>query len=307
MHQLRPPSLLAAALAVTVALAIGGCGDPRDDGELKVLTTFTVIADMARQVAGDRVEVASITKPGAEIHGYEPTPRDLRRAASADLVLENGLNLERWFERFIAPARTRHVTVSEGIEPIPIAGDAYAGKPNPHAWTSIANGAVYVDNIRDALIDLDPAGAATYRRNAARYKARIRAVGDGVRRALAGLPKRQRVLVTCEGAFSYMARDLGLREAYIWPVNAEQQSTPQQIAATIRTVRRTGVPGIFCESTVSDEGQRQVAREGGSRLAGTLYVDSLSGPDGPVPTYLDMLRRNAETIAAGLAPREATR
>lgn len=292
---------MALAGLLAAGLVVSGCGDPRDDGELKVLTTFTVIADMAREVAGDRVQVESLTRPGAEIHGYEPTPRDLRKAAGADLVLENGLNLERWFEQFIGPARTRSVTVSEGIEPIAIASDEYAGKPNPHAWTSIDNAAIYVDNIRRALTELDPAGATAYRRNAARYVARIRAVGDRVRTALARVPAAQRLLVTCEGAFSYMARDLGLREAYIWPVNAERQSTPQQIARTIRTVRRSKVPGVFCESTQSPEGMEQVAREGGSRLAGTLYVDSLTGPDGPVPTYLDLLRHDAETIAAGLA------
>ncbi|MGX6449734.1 metal ABC transporter substrate-binding protein [Patulibacter sp. S7RM1-6] len=298
-------------LVVGTSSALAACGGDdaeRADGRPVVLTTFTVIADMAREVGGDRVHVASITKPGAEIHGYEPTPSDLKRAARADLVLENGLGLERWFSQFIDRADARSATLSRGVRPIPIGGGSeYAGKPNPHAWMSTANAAIYVENIRRALTDLDPDGADTYRRRAADYVRRLRAVGDDVRRRLRAVPAARRVLVTCEGAFSYLARDLGLREAYLWPVNAEQEGTPQQIAATVETVRARRVPGVFCESTVSPKAQRQVAREAGARLAGTLYVDSLSGPDGPVPTYLDLLRRDAETIAAGLAPQGTRR
>lgn len=301
---------MAAALALA-AVALTGCADADAEqagGRPVVLTTFTVIADMARQVGGDRVHVASITKPGAEIHGYEPTPSDLKRAARADLVLENGLGLESWFAQFIDLADGRSATLSRGVRPIPIGGGSeYAGKPNPHAWMSTANAEIYVENIRRALTDLDPAGAPEYARRAAAYVERLRAVGRDVRRRLRAVPRERRALVTCEGAFSYLARDLGLREGYLWPVNAEQEGTPGQIAATVELVRARRVPGVFCESTVSPKAQEQVAREAGSRLAGTLYVDSLSGPDGPVPTYLDLLRRDAETIAAGLTRQEGSR
>jgi manganese transport system substrate-binding protein len=295
---------LALALGAT-AVAVSGCADASEvrakDGRLIVLTTFTVIADMTREVAGDRVEVASITKPGAEIHGYEPTPSDLKKAAQADLVLENGLGLEKWFEQFIDRADGESATLTTGVRPIPIAGGSeYEGKPNPHAWMSTDNAEIYVENIRRALTKLDPSGAAEYRRRAADYVGRLQAVGRDVRAALKDVPEQRRALVTCEGAFSYLARDLGLREAYLWPVNAEQEGTPQQIAATVEFVRERQVPGIFCESTVSPKAQEQVARESGSRLAGKLYVDSLSEADGPVPSYLELLRRDARTIAAGL-------
>lgn len=274
--------------------------DP-SDGEPRVLTTFTVVADMVENVAGDRVEVESITKPGAEIHGYEPTPSDIAKAEDADLIFDNGLGLERWFEQFVAGSDAERVTLSDGVEPIAIAGESeYAGKPNPHAWMSVGDADVYVDNIRDALTELDPAGEATYARNAARYKERLGEVGEFVERELAELPADQRVLVSCEGAFSYMARDFGLDEAYLWPVNAEQEGTPQQIAAVVDTVRERGVPAVFCESTVSDKSQRQVASESGAQFGGVLYVDSLSAADGPVPTYEELLRRDAETIVAGL-------
>jgi manganese transport system substrate-binding protein len=310
---LEPPSnRLRNALALLLAIvgcaifALAAIGDsPSEAGEgsgrPQVLTTFTVVADMVENVAGDRVDVASITKPGAEIHGYEPTPSDIAKAEGAELIFNNGLGLERWFDQFVAGSEARRVTLSDGVEPIAIAGESeYAGKPNPHAWMSVAAADVYVDNIRDALTELDPAGEAVYARNAARYKERLGTVGEFVERELASLPAGQRVLVSCEGAFSYMARDLGLDEAYLWPVNAEQEGTPQQIAAVLGAVRERGVPAVFCESTVSDKAQRQVAAESGARFGGVLYVDSLSAAGGPVPSYEALLRRDAETIVNGL-------
>ena len=297
-------NLLRAVLAAgALALALSGCGAAAtaDSGKPKVLTTFTVVADMVRQVGGDRIEVASITKPGAEIHGYEPTPSDLKHAATSDLVLQNGMGLERWFEQFVDLADAKAVTLSTGIEPIPIAGESeYAGKPNPHAWMSVANAKIYVENIRKALTELDPAGASVYAANAREYSGALDEVGATVKTELAQLPPQRRALVTCEGAFSYMARDFGLTERYLWPVNAEAEGTPQQIAGTVTFVRDRAVPAVFCESTVSDKAQKQVANESGARFGGVLYVDSLSQADGPVPTYLDLLQRDADTIIAGL-------
>lgn len=299
-----------AVTALVVFLFIPGIGPPPRSAESdkpKVLTTFTVIADMVRQVGGDHVDVASITKVGAEIHGYEPTPGDLRRAAEADLVLENGMNLERWFEQFIGDAGTDNVTVTEGIKPIPIAGESeYAGKPNPHAWMSTENAKVYVENIRKALTELDPEGADYFAANAARYNRRIDAIGRDVADKLDTLPLARRALVTCEGAFSYIARDFDLDEAYLWPVNAEQEGTPQQIANAVDFVREREVPAVFCESTVSNKAQLRVASESGAKFGGVLYVDSLSLADGPVPTYLDLLERNTDTIISGLNPKEGS-
>ncbi|GGS09542.1 metal ABC transporter substrate-binding protein [Deinococcus sedimenti] len=269
-----------------------------DDDRPTVLTTFTILADMARAVAGDRAEVVSITKPGAEIHGYQPTPSDLIRAQDADLILNNGLNLERWFTRFTRDLDAPTVTLTDGIEPVNITADAYAGKPNPHAWMAPKNALIYVENIRRALTDLDPAGAETYRAGADAYAKQIREVDRQLATQLGQLPPERRALVTCEGAFSYLARDYGLKELYLWPVNAEEgQGTPRQIRAVIDAVRAQGVPAVFCESTVSDKGMRQVARESGARYAGALHVDSLSDE---VPTYLDLLRKDADTILAGL-------
>lgn len=293
-----------AALGVLAALVLVGCTAPApaptpgeaDDRPL-VVTTFTVIADLVSEVGGDRVRVESITRVGAEIHGYEPTPGDLRRAQDAALIIDNGLNLEAWFEQFLENLDVPRVVASQGIEPIAIAGTT---APNPHAWMSPVAAESYVETIRAALTELDPQGAPVFASNAAAYTAELRALSAELTAAIEVVPESSRVLVTCEGAFSYLARDLGLDEQYIWPVNAEQQSTPQRIADTIRVVRDRDVPAVFCESTVSSDPMLQVAESTGARYAGELYVDSLSEPDGPVPSYLDLLRYDLALIIDGL-------
>ncbi|MCK9868946.1 metal ABC transporter substrate-binding protein [Nocardiopsis dassonvillei] len=297
--------LPAASLALVLGLtACSSAGQERDDGRLLVLTTFTVLADMARNVADGRVEVASLTRPGAEIHGYEPTPDDLVRGQDADLILENGLGLEAWFSQFTERVQAPTAVLSDGVETIPISAGEYEGQPNPHAWMSPDNAPVYVDNIRDALTELDPGGEQVYAEAAEAYKDEIGEVGDYLEEELAGVPDSSRALVTCEGAFSYLARDAGLTEMYLWPVNAETQGTPRQTAAVTEFVRDNQVPAVFCESTVNDGSQRSVARETGAAMGQTLYVDSLSEEGGPVPTYLDLLRHDAEAIVAGLRGEE---
>ncbi|MGP9683603.1 MULTISPECIES: metal ABC transporter substrate-binding protein [unclassified Brachybacterium] len=286
------------------ALVLAGCGhDPRgeESGKPVVLTTFTVLADIAQNVAGDDLEVESITKVGAEIHGYEPTPRDIAKASRADLVVDNGLGLELWFEQFMESVDAPHVVVSEGVDVLDITGDADAGKPNPHAWMSPVNVQIYVDNLVTAFSELDPEHAEEYAARGEEYSAQLQDVQDDLVAELETLPEAHRALVTCEGAFSYLARDAGLTEHYIWPVNAEQQATPQQIASVIDVVGARGIPAVFCESTVSDKPMQQVVAATGADFGGTLYVDSLSGPDGPVPTYLDLLRHDADTIVGALA------
>ncbi|NMY88179.1 metal ABC transporter substrate-binding protein [Pseudomonas oryzihabitans] len=288
-------------LAGLLGLLLGNVAQAAEP--FKVVTTFTVIADMARNVAGDVARVESITKPGAEIHNYQPTPGDLLKTRDAQLVLWNGLNLELWFERFFSRMKdVPSAVVSRGVEPIAIAQGPYAGKPNPHAWMSPQAALIYVDNIRDALVQHDPAQAETYRRNAEAYKARITATLEPLRQQLQAIPEQRRWLVSSEGAFSYLARDLGLRELYLWPINADAQGTPQQVRRVIETVRAERIPAVFSESTVSAAPAEQVARESGARYGGVLYVDSLSAAEGPVPTYLDLLRVTTETLVKGLAP-----
>jgi manganese transport system substrate-binding protein len=295
----------AGALLVAISILLAGCSLSNVEQDLGadlpvVLTTFTVLADIAQNVAGDKLRIESITKVGSEIHGYQPTPGDLIRAQDADLILDNGLNLEIWFEKFVVDLDVPHVVVSDGVELIEISEDSYRGLANPHAWMSPLNVMIYVDNMLKAFSALSPQDADYFQANAISYKEQLQKVQDDLIAKLANLKDSQRALVTCEGAFSYLARDAGLQEVYIWAVNAESQATPRQIAGVIEFVTANQVPAVFCESTVSDDAMQQVVSATSAKFGGVLFVDSLSEQDGPVPTYLDLIRYNAIKIAAGL-------
>ena len=270
------------------------------EAKFKVVTTFTVIQDIAQNVAGDAATVESITKPGAEIHEYEPTPKDIVKAQSADLILWNGLNLERWFERFFQNIKDKPaVVVTEGVTPLSIYEGPYKDAPNPHAWMSPSNALIYVENIKNALVKYDPQNADAYQKNAATYAEKIKQLDKPLREKLSQIPADQRWLVTSEGAFSYLAKDYDLKEGYLWPINAEQQGTPQQVRKLIDLVKKNHIPVVFSESTVSAKPAQQVAKESGAKYGGVLYVDSLSAADGPVPTYIDLLNVTVSTIVKG--------
>ncbi|MES2705711.1 MAG: metal ABC transporter substrate-binding protein [Verrucomicrobiota bacterium] len=287
-----------------VSFSLTACGGKSDSSgsrkKKRVVTSFTIIADMAREVAGNAADVDSITKPGAEIHGYEPTPQDIVKVQHADLVLWNGLNLERWFEKFFSNVKNvPGAVVSEGIEPMGISEGPYTGKPNPHAWMSPANALIYVENIRKALTAMDPENEPVYRENAAAYSAKLKALDEPVRARLAAIPAEQRWLVSSEGAFSYLCKNYDLKQLYLWPINADAQGTPQQVKKVIDGVREHQIPVVFSESTVSDKPARQVAQEAGARYGGVLYVDSLTDAAGPAPTFLKLLETNADTLVKG--------
>jgi manganese/iron transport system substrate-binding protein len=291
-------SLLAAALS----FAANADDQVAPSKLFRVVTTFTIIQDIAQNVAGSSAVVESITKPGAEIHDYQPTPGDIVKAQSADLVLWNGMNLELWFEKFFDNVKdVPSAVVTEGIEPMGIIEGPYNGKPNPHAWMSPSNALIYIENIRKAFAKYDPQNADAYAANAATYAAKIKALDEPLRKRFETIPQDQRWLVTSEGAFSYLARDYNLREAYIWPINADQQGTPQQVRKLIDLVRANKIPVLFSESTISDKAAKQIAKETGARYGGVLYVDSLSAAGGAVPTYVDLLKVTVETVVEGFS------
>ncbi|MEQ9850750.1 metal ABC transporter substrate-binding protein [Pectobacterium brasiliense] len=289
-------------IALPCALLLLASTSAQAAEKLKVITTFTIIQDIAQNIAGDAATVESITKPGAEIHDYQPTPRDIVKTQSAQLVLWNGMNLERWFTRFFENVKNvPAVVVTEGITPLPIREGAYNGNPNPHAWMSPSNALIYIENIRKGLVQADPANAETYNRNAKAYAEKIKALDAPLRERLARIPEQQRWLVTSEGAFSYLAKDYQFNEVYLWPINADEQGSPQQVRRVIDTVREKAIPVVFSESTVSDKPAKQVSKETGAKYGGVLYVDSLSTEKGPVPTYIDLLKVTVETIAKGFS------
>ena len=269
-----------------------------------VLTTFTILEDLAENVSGERLEVKSITKPGAEIHSYQFTPSDIVNTKGAQLIIENGLGLESWISKFtISAGNIPRVKLTEGLKPLLIDGDVYAGKPNPHAWMSPERAIHYVDKIVAAFIEIDPEGENEYRTNASAYKSKLKALDKELRDSLSSIPENRRFLVTCEGAFSYLARDYGMKEGYLWPVNAESQVTPRRMVDLIELIKENEVPTIFCESTVSAKAQKEVAKASNAVFGGTFYVDSLSETGGPASTYIDLLRHNVRLITEGLIPK----
>jgi manganese/iron transport system substrate-binding protein len=266
--------------------------------KIKVVTTFTILDDMVKQVAGDQAEVVCLIKYGAEIHSYEPTPQDLVKIQNADLIIWNGLKLEQWFEKFFA--NQKHIPsmiATEGIKTFPIISGDYANLPNPHAWMTPLNGKIYVSNIKNALIKVDPKNANAYEQNAAAYAKKLDEIHQYIKQEFNKIPPANRWIASSEGAFSYLANAYEFHEAFLWPINADQQGTPKQIKNMIETIRKNNIVAMFSESTVSDRPAIQVARETKIHYGGKLYVDSLSGPAGPVPTYLTLLKLNADTIA----------
>jgi len=274
---------------------------------LKVVTTFTIFADITKQIAGDKAQVLSITKAGAEIHNYQPTPKDIIKVKGADLILWHGMNLELWFEKFYKNVKkVPRASLTQGITPLSIHGGEYNGKPNPHAWMSANNAYIYIDNITRALVKAAPEHSAFFNDNAKQYKAEIEQITAPFKAKILALPESKRWLVSSEGAFSYLAKDLDLKELFIWPINADSQGTPQQMRRVIDLVNTNNITAVFSESTVSDKPARQIARESSASYGGVLYVDSLSLQDGPVPSYKKLLSVTMQTIVNALTNNTST-
>ena len=265
-----------------------------------ILASFTVLADIIKNVSGDEFNVISITKPDIEVHGYQPTPSDLIRSSKAIIFFENGFGFELWAEKFVSNFKFKRITISDNLNPIFISEDFYQGKPNPHAWISPKRGMLYVDIIVESLSELEPSKREYFEANGKIYKDKISIIDKDFSLFINNLDKDKRFLVSCEGAFSYLTNDYGLKEVYLWPVNAESQITPKRMARTISIVKSKNIPTVFCESTVSSESQMIVVNETGAKFGGNLFVDSLSKENGSASSYLEMLRHNLNLIKRGL-------
>ena len=271
------------------------------DGRPLVLTGFTVMRSMAEAVACGRLQVESLLAPGQEIHAHQSGKREQSWLAQADLVLVHGLGLQPWLPPLLdglPDLPTADVTA--GIKPLMISSGPLAGQPDPHAWMSPTQALVYVNNIRDAFIRLDPANASTYQSCAQRYSAQLRRVDQQLRERLSTIPRAQRVLVSCEGSLAYLGADYELEQMYLWPPQAEPRVEPSRATAVAAEVRARGVPAVYCESTFDDSPQRDLADKAGVRFGGPLFTDSISGLDGLAPSYIELLRHNADLIKRGL-------
>ena len=295
--------ILLFTLAFLISFITGSCKkiiNNNENNKEVILASFTVLADIIENVVKDDFIVRSITKPGVEVHGYQPTPSDLVKASRAFVFVDNGFGFELWAEKFVSNLQVQRITISDDLNPIFISEDFYKGKPNPHAWISPKRGMLYVDIIVESLSELRPSKKEFFEENAKMYKNKISKIDSEFSLFINKINKDKRFLVSCEGAFSYLTKDYGLEEVYLWPVNAETQITPKRMASTISLVKNKNIPSVFCESTVSNESQMVVVKETGANFGGNLFVDSLSNENGPASSYLEMLSHNLNLIKKGI-------
>jgi zinc/manganese transport system substrate-binding protein len=298
---------LARVLVAFVALLSAFAASGLRAAPLEVVASFSILGDLVRQVGRERVIVTTLVGPDMDAHNYQPRPSDARRLGTAPLVVMNGLGFDNWVERLAQSAgyKGRLLVASAGIEapaniaePSPGPG---AAAVDPHAWQDPRNVLGYVANIANALADADPAGASLYRDNAAHYTAELKALDAAMRDAFARVPPERRKVVSSHDAFGYLGRAYGIH--FVAAVGIGNQSEPSAsgIAQLIRQLRREKVPAVFVESISDPRLAERIRKESGARLGGTLYSDALSGPDGPAPTYLDMMRHNLGTLIDGLS------
>ena len=286
-------------ILILVALSTTSCKNINEvdkSNKKLLLVSFTVLEDIVKNIVGEEFNVKSITKPGMEVHGYQTTPSDLIKGSRAEVFIDNGFGFELWAEKFVSNLKVKRITIANNLKPLFIGEDAYKGKPNPHAWISPKRGIIYVDTISRALSELKPQSKIVFKKNAEIYKNKLLEIDEDFSLFLNTLKKNQKYLVSCEGAFTYLTNDYGLKEAYLWPVNAESQITPKRMAKVINLVKTNDIPAVFCESTVSSESQLAVARETGAKFGGNFFVDSLSEKNGPASSYIDLLNHNLNLI-----------
>lgn len=299
--------------AMVIAVLVSACSQegnsPKEqDDKVKIVTTYSIVYDMIKNVGGDHVEVHSLAPIGSDPHNYDPLPGDLVLTTDADIIFYNGLNLEEgnaWFNELVETAGKsvgddNVVRVSEGVEPMLLNSDEHKNEEDPHAWLDVQNGITYVKNIRDALKEIDAANADDYDKNAEKYIAELETLHEEIIDMMHAIPEDKRILVTSEGAFKYFSAAYDFQAAYIWEINSHSEGTPEQLKSIIRIIKDGGVPSLFLESSVDPRSMEMVSRETGVPIHGKIFTDSLgeAGSDGD--TYIKMVKWNAEMIADGL-------
>ncbi|HRY03617.1 MAG TPA: metal ABC transporter substrate-binding protein, partial [Beijerinckiaceae bacterium] len=300
MFNRRGLLLAGGAIALSAGLARA------QSARLFVVATFTILADLVRQVGGEGVEVSSLVGPNGDVHAYAPSPADSRKLAAARLIVENGLNLEGWISRLAkaSASKARIVVASAGVSPREEHGDhdhAHGGT-DPHAWQNVANAKIYVANIRDGLIAANPSGKAEYAARARAYLEKLDALDAYVRAAVAKIPADRRRIVTTHDAFGYFGQAYGIELAAPAGVSTEAAVSARDVGKIIAQIKKDKFPAVFLENVSDPRLIDQIARETGAKIGGTLYSDSLSGPDGAAGTYIDMVRHNISELTKALAP-----
>jgi len=289
---------------IWASLAIVGAVPARAQtpAKLPVVATFSILADFARNVGGNRIEVVTLVGPNGDTHVYQPKPADAEQLGAARLILVNGLGLEGWIDRLIkaSGAKAPVVAATKGIKPQQMREEGRI-EQDPHAWQSIADAKVYVANIRDALIAVDPEGEVAYRANADNYLAKLDALEKEVLAEIAKIPPGRRQIITTHDAFGYFSTAYGFRFIAPEGISTETEASARDVAKIIRQIKAQKIPAVFLENVTDPRLVRIIAAESGATVGGTLYSDALSPPDGPASTYIDMMRNNVRELAAALA------
>ena len=291
-----------AQFGLALALLLGLSGGAEAADKIKAIASFSILGDMVRQVGGDRVEVAALVGSDGDAHVYEPTPADAKNLSAANILFVNGLGFEGWMDRLENSSgfKGKVVVASHGVKSRQMVEDEKK-ITDPHAWQSLANGKLYVANIRDGLIAVDPDGRATYEANAAKYLGEIAGEEARVNEALGKLPPERRKIITSHDAFGYFGAAYGLEVIAPEGVSTESEASAKDVAKIIRQIKAEKIPAVFMENITDHRLLKQIAHETGAKIGGTLYTDALSQPDGPAGTYLDMFRNNIETLTAALS------
>jgi zinc/manganese transport system substrate-binding protein len=291
------------AVIMAVMVAIIAAGPALAQDKVKVVATFSILGDMVRHVGGARVNVATLVGANGDAHVYSPTPADARKIGEAKAIFVNGLGFEGWIARLgkAAGAKVPTVVASNGVKPRKMADGHGHAANDPHAWQSLANAKIYVANIRDGLIEADPAGKADYQRNAAAYLGQLDALEREIRLTIDTIPASRRRIITTHDAFGYFNAAYAIEFIAPAGVSTETEMSAGDVAKIITQIRRQNIPAVFLENVSDPRLMRQIARETGARIGGTLYSDALSDSAGPAPTYIDMIRHNIRQLAAALA------
>ena len=273
--------------------------------KLKVVASFSILADFVRNIGGERIDLVTLVGADTDAHAFVPTPAHARNVAAANLIFINGLGFEGWMTRLIKAAGSRAdaVTATAGVKPLRMDDqkDGHShGAIDPHAWQSVANAKIYVGNIRDALVKADPAGRQTYDANAMAYAEKLDALEAEVRAAVARIPADRRRIITSHDAFGYFAASYGVQFIAPSGVSTETEASARDVARIISQIKTQKIPAVFLENISSARLMEQIARETGARIGGKLYSDALSGPDGPAPTYIEMMRHNVRQLGSAL-------
>ncbi|HEL0231737.1 TPA: metal ABC transporter substrate-binding protein [Streptococcus equi subsp. zooepidemicus] len=302
--------VLSAFLAVfmLVACSNGGSKEAKSD-KLKVVVTNSIIADMTKNIAGDKIDLHSIVPIGQDPHEYEPLPEDVEKTSNADLILYNGINLEdggqAWFTKLVKNAKKKkdkdYFAVSDGIDVIYLEGESEKGKEDPHAWLNLENGVIYSKNIAKQLIAKDPKNKETYENNLKAYVEKLEKLDKEAKSKFDAIADNKKLIVTSEGCFKYFSKAYGVPSAYIWEINTEEEGTPDQISSLIEKLKDVKPSALFVESSVDRRPMETVSKDSGIPIYAEIFTDSVAkkGQDGD--SYYAMMKWNLDKISEGLA------